>query len=205
MSSRTEISRLLENQAGRRLSRRDFVRRALGAAIFVPAVPAVLAACGDDGNGAGDLGPPNDFAFVPYQGVGDPDTEDEIQFSEVFEDGRPVILNFWAGQCPPCRAEMPDFQRIADEYGDDILLLGLDVGVFTMLGTQDDARALLEELDITYPAGFAVDQQPLRDYEVTAMPTTVFITPTGEIVDKRAGMILEEEMREKIEALLEAS
>jgi thiol-disulfide isomerase/thioredoxin len=205
MKSRTQHTPPVTESRTLLLSRRAFVRRAFAAAVVIPTLPAVLAACGDDDDAVGDLGPPEDFSFVPYQGVGDPENETEMLFSELFEEGRPVILNFWAGQCPPCRAEMPDFQRLADEYGDDILLLGIDVGVFTMLGTQDDARALLEELEITYPTGYAVDRDPLLDYEVTAMPTTIFFTPSGEMNDKRAGLILEDEMREKIESVLDAT
>lgn len=188
------------------LSRREFVRVTVGGVIAAPVLASLVAAC-DDGAGLGssDIGPPEDFAFVPYHGVGNPDAGEEMMFSDVFQEGRPVILNFWAGQCPPCRAEMPDFQRVADEFGDEFLLLGIDVGVFTMLGTQDDARALLDELNITYPTGYAVDQDPLLDYNVTSMPTTVFMTPGGEIMEKRAGHILEDEMRALIDSLIEAS
>jgi thiol-disulfide isomerase/thioredoxin len=192
--------------AGERISRRELMKRSTGALLAVSGLPVLIAACGgDDGGSPGSIGPPEDFAFVPYQGVGSPEDEQEMMFSDVFQEGRPVILNFWAGQCPPCRAEMPHFQQLAEEYGDEIFLLGIDVGVFTMLGTQDDARALLKELEITYPTGYAVDRDPLLDYEVTAMPTTIFFTPTGEISDKRAGLILEDEMRQKIEAVLDSS
>jgi thiol-disulfide isomerase/thioredoxin len=40
-----------------------------------------------------------------------------------------VALNFWAGQCPPCRAEMPAFQRVYDRHSDDFLLVGVDSNV----------------------------------------------------------------------------
>lgn len=166
----------------------------------------LLSACGDDassgsgGNAGSEL--EHDFAFVPYQSIGDPEGETEMMFSEVFEDGRPVVLNFWAGQCPPCRAEMPHFQQLADEYEDDFLLLGIDVGVFTGLGTEQNALDLLDELDITYPAGRALDRDALLDYDATGMPTTIFFHANGEISDKRIGMILEEEMREKLDELI---
>jgi thiol-disulfide isomerase/thioredoxin len=186
----------------RTMTRRELMRTSALAA-GAASLAGILAACGDgDGSGSSDeFDLEHDFSFVPFQGVGDPDSEDEVQFSELFDRGVPVVLNFWAGQCPPCRAEMPHFQRIADEYGDDLVLFGLDVGVFTFLGTREDAIDLLDELDITYPAGYAVDQQPLRDYNVTAMPTTIFFKPNGDVDDRRAGLILEDEMRERIERL----
>ncbi len=162
----------------------------------------LLAACGggDDTDGqGGEL--EHDFAFVPYQSVGNPESGEEMMFSELFQEGKPVVLNFWAGQCPPCRAEMPHFQTLADEFEDDFTLIGIDVGVFTGLGTENDALALLEELDITYPTGRALEREPLLDHNVTGMPTTIFFHANGEISDRRIGMILEDEMREKLDDL----
>jgi thiol-disulfide isomerase/thioredoxin len=166
------------------------------------ALLAILAACGDDesSEGAGEL--EHDFAFIPYQSIGDPESGDEMMFSELFEDGNPVVLNFWAGQCPPCRAEMPYFQALADEYSEEFTLIGIDVGVFTGLGTEQNALDLLEELNITYPAGRAVDREPLLDYSATGMPTTIFFNGDGEVVDKRIGLILEDEMRRKLDELI---
>jgi thiol-disulfide isomerase/thioredoxin len=170
--------------------------------LFVLASLFVLAACGDVTGSGGNGEPEHDFAFIPYQSVGDPGSGEEMMFSELFEEGRPVVLNFWAGQCPPCRAEMPHFQQLADEYEGQFTLIGIDVGVFTGLGTEQNALDLLEELNITYPAGRAVDRDPLIDYGATGMPTTVFMNGNGEIVEKRIGMILEDEMREKLEDLV---
>lgn len=168
----------------------------------------VLSACGgllsDDGaEGSGE--PPDDFSFVPYQSIGNPDLpeeEAEMMFSEVFDEGVPVVLNFWAGQCPPCRAEMPHFQQLADEYDGEFVLLGIDVGPFTGLGTHDDALQLLDEFDISYPAGRALERDPLIDYNATGMPTTVFFDASGEIVHTQIGMIPEDQMRERIEDLI---
>ena len=165
----------------------------------------VLAACGDDSESSGSGGtgePEHDFAFIPYQGLDRATPDEEMMFSELFADGKPVVLNFWAGQCPPCRAEMPHFQQLADEYEGQFTLIGIDVGVFTGLGTEQNALDLLEELDITYPAGRAVDRDALFDYGATGMPTTVFMNGAGEIVEKRIGLILEDEMREKLEDLI---
>jgi thiol-disulfide isomerase/thioredoxin len=162
----------------------------------------LFAACGDDDDSQGSGDPEHDFAFIPYQSIGDPESGSEMMFSELFDEGKPVVLNFWAGQCPPCRAEMPYFQQLADEYAEDFILIGIDVGVFTGLGTEQNALDLLEELDITYPAGRAVDREPLLDYSATGMPTTVFFNAQGDIVDKRIGLILEDEMRAKLDDLI---
>jgi thiol-disulfide isomerase/thioredoxin len=103
--------------------------------------------------------------------------------------GRPVVLNFWAGLCPPCRAEMPDLQDFYDEFKDKVTLIGIDLGQFTGLGTQNDAKSLLDTLEITYPAGFTDDSSVVLGYEVLAMPTTFFINSKGEIFRKWGGLL----------------
>jgi thiol-disulfide isomerase/thioredoxin len=47
----------------------------------------------------------------------------------LLEQDKPVILNFWAGICPPCRVEMPDFQEVYGEYREEVLLCGADPGI----------------------------------------------------------------------------
>ena len=64
----------------------------------------------------------------------------EILFSEVLGKGKPVVLNFWAGLCPPCRAEMPDFQSVSDEFGEEIIVFGLDIGPFVGLGSRGEGQ-----------------------------------------------------------------
>ena len=102
-----------------------------------------------------------DLSFTLYQGS-DVLGEGNLTISSL--QGKPLVLNFWAGLCPPCRAEMPDLQEFYEENKDRENLLGIDVGQFTGLGDQAAAKALLEELDVTYPAGFTNDGGVMRDY-----------------------------------------
>jgi thiol-disulfide isomerase/thioredoxin len=174
---------------------------------------AVLAACGSgippsgdptsDSSDAESQAPP-DFQVLVYQGVEELGGS-EIEFSEVLADGKPVVLNMWAGLCPPCRLEMPDFQEVHNEFGDSVVLLGLDVGPFTSLGTREDAEALIEELGVTYPIGTTDDAGVVRDYGLIGMPTTYFLTPDGEIHRQWTGILTEEKLVELVEELLEAS
>ena len=76
---------------------------------------------------------------------------------------------------------MPGFQDLYETEDDDFILLGVDVGPFTGLGSHQDVLQFLREFSISYPTGFAKDSKPVRAYGVQAMPTTVFITPDGEI------------------------
>jgi len=102
-----------------------------------------------------------DLSSTLYQGS-DVLGEGNLTISSL--QGKPLVLNFWAGLCPPCRAEMPDLQEFYEENKDRVNLLGIDVGQFTGLGDQASAKALLEELDVTYPAGFTNYGGVMRDY-----------------------------------------
>ena len=119
-----------------------------------------------------------------------------------FLGNKPIVLNFWAGLCPPCRAEMPDFQAFYEKYNDRVLLLGVDVGQFTGLGSTEDARDLLNDIGVTYPAGSANDVAVMKDYKVLGMPSTVFIDARGEVFHSWTGAINEETLEEKTEEML---
>ena len=146
----------------------------------------------------------SDFQFSMYQGdIGL--TSQNAQFQDLFPSDKPVVLNFWAGLCPPCRAEMPGFQRVYDEYQDRVILLGLDIGPYMNLGSNGDARRLLSELNITYPTGYSHNRDPVAQFGVTAMPTTIFLTPDGKVFSTAIGFIDEARLERKIQNLLTAS
>lgn len=145
-----------------------------------------------------------DFTFAAYQGA-DRVGSENLQFSEVLEQGKPVVLNFWAGLCPPCRLEMPDFQEVYEEFEQQVLVVGVDVGPFTALGSREDGRALVDQLGLSYPIGTTFDPAVLSDYKVLGMPTTAFITPEGEIVRSWTGLLTKAKMVELVEELLQAS
>ena len=84
---------------------------------------------------------------------------------------------------------MPDLQEFYDENQDRVNLLGIGVGQFTGLGNQDSAKALLEELNVTYPAGFTSDGGVMRNYKILGMPTTVFIDSKGELFRSWVGVL----------------
>ena len=128
----------------------------------------------------------------------------EASFSQVLRSERPVVLNFWGGQCPPCRAEMPDFQRVADDFEGQVIFLGIDIGPLTGLGSHEDARRLLLDLGVRYPTAYAVDATPIDIYRVNAMPTTIFVKPNGEVASRRPGAMSESELRSGVERLIEA-
>ncbi len=145
--------------------------------------------------------PGNDFRIVAYQGA-DVFGGHESQFSHVTSQGKPVVLNFFAGQCPPCRAEMPGFQRVADEFDGKVIFVGVDIGPYLQLGSHDDAQSLLAELNIRYPAAYATDSSPLDKYQILGMPTTVIFDASGKMVDRNTGILTENQLREKLRPLI---
>ncbi|MBI3975050.1 MAG: TlpA family protein disulfide reductase [Armatimonadetes bacterium] len=144
-----------------------------------------------------------DIEITFYQGQ-DVTGGNRVALSTLWER-KPVVLNFWAGLCPPCRAEMPDFQRVYDARKDKFILIGVDIGPYIGLGSREDAQALLRDLRITYPAGTTFDARTVRNYQVLGMPTTVFITPQGRILRKYTGLLTREQMDALLNELLKAS
>ena len=100
---------------------------------------------------------------------------------------------------------MPDFQEVSDEFGEEIVLLGLDVGPFTNLGSVEDGQRLVQELGITYPVGTTDEPEVVRTYGMIGMPTTYFISPNGEIVKQWTGLLTRDKLSELVIELLAAS
>lgn len=145
-----------------------------------------------------------DFTLVVYQGEAELGAR-ELLFSQIIAKGRPVVLNFWAGQCPPCRREMPDLQSVYAARRDRILLVGVDIGPFVGLGSREDGEALVRELGVTYPVGTTFDAGVVQAYRVLGMPTTVFITRDGRIIRQWTGLLTHDALTQLVDELLAVS
>lgn len=111
--------------------------------------------------------------------------------------GRPVVMNFWASWCLPCREEMPAFDRVA-ERRPEVLILGVAVD-----DTGNAAGAFAAEVDVGYPLGIDVNGQILELYPILGLPTTWFITADGLIANIRAGQLDEDELERLIDQVLD--
>lgn len=161
--------------------------RTLAVALAALALVA-LAACSDGGTSAsGDLPP---TALEPI-GSGSP-----AELSTVADDGQPLVLNVWASFCTPCITEMPDFEAVHQDLGDQVAIVGV---------TDDDdveaALALAERTGVTYP----LYRDPARrlgiDLEVSGLPATVFVGPDGEVVERHQGALDADELSATIDRL----
>lgn len=100
-----------------------------------------------------------------------------VQLSDYF--GKPLVLNFWASWCGPCKSEMPEFQQKYEEQTDVQFLM---VNMTTGRETKEDAQALLEQEGYTFPVLFDLDADAAMAYSVYALPTTYFIDAEGNLV-----------------------
>jgi len=88
--------------------------------------------------------------------------------------GRPVLLNFWATWCPPCRKEMPDLQRFYEQYGDQVVVLGIN-----WAEKPEDVRAFLQRYGVTYPNVLDRQGKAFVLYRLTGLPTSFWIDEEG--------------------------
>ena len=176
---------------------------------------AVAAACGGSGGGDStpavtgdkgadslDLDPAPNITINAYQGS-DVLGGEMLELSDL--RGKPLALNFWGGLCPPCRAELPDFQAFYDTHKDQINMFALDVGASFGLGARNDAIALLDELGITFPAGYSEEGDVVQKYRVFGIPATAFITADGDLYRLWQGPLNEEKLAEITEEMIAAT
>jgi peroxiredoxin len=112
--------------------------------------------------------------------------------------GQPVVLNFWATWCPPCRAEVPHFQDAGLKYNGLATIIGVDQGEPNSLVSDFAAQ-----FGVTYPMLLDPDNDVNRQYRVRALPTTVFIDSNGVVREVFTGIINGAVLEDRIERLLE--
>lgn len=121
--------------------------------------------------------------------------------------GKVVFLNFWATWCPPCRAEMPDIQKLYEETGEDsdseLVILGVAFPNFGDETSEDGIRMFLEENGYTYPTVMDTEATLMAPYYITAYPTTYMIDRDGNIYGYVPGSMTKDIMEDIIRQTLE--
>lgn len=112
--------------------------------------------------------------------------------------GQPVVVNFWASWCPPCRAEARELERVWQAYRDrGVVFLGVD-----LQDTEDEARRFLREYAVTYPNLRDETNALAVGYGVNGIPATFFIDRDGRVAGSRTGPLDERRLVAQIEELL---
>ena len=111
-------------------------------------------------------GPPSHMSLTLFDGR-------SVDLS-IFE-GSVVLLNFWASWCPPCRQEMPAFERVWQEYRDrGVVFIGIAVS-----DTEEEARGFADEVGVTYPLALDPGGRWAAKYGAFSLPTTVLVDRRG--------------------------
>ena len=109
--------------------------------------------------------------------------------------GQPVILNFWATWCPPCRREMPNFEKVFKEG--KIVVIGINLNE-----NPERVKKYLNKFNITFPVVIDTQDKIQQKYSALLKPTTYFIDKNGIIVDKKYGELSGKELEERSQKLL---
>ena len=123
----------------------------------------------------------------------------EVRLSE--HCGKPVVINFWATWCPPCKQEMPAFDKAYQERGDivDFMMVNLTDGV------RDDVLSVQEfvrESGYKFPVYFDSARQGAAEYGGMYIPTTVFINADGTVLETYSGAMSEDKLNSYLDTLL---
>jgi cytochrome c biogenesis protein CcmG/thiol:disulfide interchange protein DsbE len=112
--------------------------------------------------------------------------------------GKPVVVNFWASWCEPCKDEAPEFARAARELGKNAHFLGV-----TMLDGKEPAEDFAKRYDIPYPSARDTRGVVAKRYGVTGVPETAFIDADGNLVGTYVGAFTGEQLERAVRDLID--
>lgn len=161
-----------------------------------PSTPTPTPAQSGDGSGTGDQQEPartnlmNDYDFKLEDLNGNMVSLSDYKSKKVF-------LNFWATWCPPCKAEMPDIEKLYQETKDsDLIILAVNVGE-----DKNTVQNFIRNNGYNFPILLDVKGEVSRKYQVTGIPTSYFIDTAGYLDDGATGAIPLESMKEFVSNL----
>ena len=117
--------------------------------------------------------------------------------------GKPMVVNFFASWCPPCKEELPDFEKMYKEYNSKGI-------VFMMVDLTDGEREtkeigqeFIKSNKYTFPVYYDIKQDAAKTYGISSIPDTLFIDKNGVIVGSYVGAINEKTIKSNIEKIIE--
>lgn len=124
--------------------------------------------------------------------------------------GKKVYINLWASWCGPCIKEIPELEKVYQKVksSDDIVFLSMTSpsdATFQNMNPQDESKKVIldkaNELGVTYPVLFDVQDRFMINYNIRSFPTHIFINSDGTIHSQIPGMMNEQTLEQKIAQL----
>lgn len=117
---------------------------------------------------------------------------------DLSKSNKPVLMNFWATWCPPCRMEMPGLQSLYEEYSDRVDFVMINLGE-----TKETVQDFLVENEFyTFPIGYDTNNYYGNKFVMTSIPTTFIIGKDKKLKNYIIGARPEEQFREYIEEVI---
>ncbi|MCA9948344.1 MAG: TlpA family protein disulfide reductase [Anaerolineales bacterium] len=113
------------------------------------------------------------------------------------ENGKPVVLNFWASWCGPCRLEMPHFENASLNYRDTAVILGIN-----QAESADKIQDFRQATHVTYPLLVDQDWTVNHLYGVNNLPTTIFVDGKGVVQEVFVGTMNQAVLEDKIDKMI---
>ncbi len=120
----------------------------------------------------------------------------EISLSELSDEGKPILLNFWASSCAPCVQEIPHLQDFYERYRDQVRIVGIN-------WSEDPARieTFLQDKGVTYPNLIDRQGKAVVSYRITGTPTSFFLDGDGVVRGVWLGPITTESLADSFDQI----
>ena len=118
-------------------------------------------------------------------------------FKTIVSNDRLILVDFYASWCGPCKAEMPDFEKAYQAYGEDIQFLMVNVW-----DTKEEGSKYIQSQGYTFPVYYDTDELIASGYGLQGIPTTYFLDEEGLAVYLQVGMLDAQTLEEKLQLLL---
>lgn len=136
----------------------------------------------------------NGYDFTVYDENGIP-----VKLSDYL--GKPIVLNFWASWCGPCKSEMPAFEAKAKEYEGKVHFVMVNC-TDGQRETVEKASAFISENGYTFPVFYDTDGEAGTLYEIASLPTTYFLDANGKLIARGVGGLNENSLQNGIDHIL---